>query len=99
MSRIAGSVGFGLVAVRVVAHLLDLGRIRDAAEATVAWLRFVLAARTSATVVGCALVVVGLLHDRDTEPRGEAHWIVLGVVVLALAAPVHRRVVRARRVA
>jgi hypothetical protein len=33
--------------------------------------------------------VVGLLHYRNTEPRGEIHWIVLGLVVLVGAAGVH----------
>jgi len=127
MSRVLGSVAFALVAVWVIAHVLVLGPVQDAAEVTVAWiagiaaasavvaaitvlglglalgqsrpawLRFVEQARTGAAVVGCALIVVGLLHYRDTEPRGEVHWIVLGVVVLLGAAVVHWWVVRVQR--
>jgi hypothetical protein len=54
-----------------------------------AWLRFVGQARTIAAVIGSALVVVGLLHYRDTEPRGEIGWLVAGLVVLAAALAVH----------
>ena len=127
MSRVLGSVAFALVAVWVIAHVLVLGPVQDAAEVTVAWiagiaaasavvaaitvlglglalgqsrpawLRFVEQARTGAAIVGCALIVVGLLHYRDTEPRGEVHWIVLGVVVLVGAAIVHWWVVRVQR--
>ncbi len=62
-----------------------------------AWLRFVQSARTAATVVGCAVVIVGLLHYRDTEPRGEVLWIVLGLAVLAGAGVVHWWIARTRR--
>ena len=62
-----------------------------------AWLRFVRLARTIAAVVGAALVLLGLLHYRDTEPRGEIHWLVLGLAVLAGALIVHWWVVRATR--
>jgi hypothetical protein len=61
------------------------------------WLRFVRLARSIAVVVGSALVLVGLLHYRDTEPRGEIHWLVLGLGVLAGALVVHWWVVRATR--
>jgi hypothetical protein len=120
-------IACSLVVVWVVAHLLYLGPIQDAAEVTLAWvvwiavasavvaaltmlavgltlggsrpawLRFVQTARTVAAIVGAALVVVGLLHYRDTEPRGEIHWIVLGVVVLVGAGIVHWWVVRTSR--
>lgn len=53
------------------------------------WLRFVRAVRTVSAGLGGALVIVGLLHYRDTEPRGEMHWIILGLVVLLGAAVVH----------
>lgn len=62
-----------------------------------AWLRFVGWSRTAAAVVGCALVLVGLLHYRDTEPQGQIRWIVLGLVVLAGAGIVHWWVVRTQR--
>lgn len=48
-----------------------------------AWLRFVQQARTAAVVLGIALVIFGLLHWRDTEPRSELHWLMVGVAVLA----------------
>jgi hypothetical protein len=62
-----------------------------------AWLRFVSAARTVGTVLGCALIVVGLLHYRNTEPRGEIHWVVVGLVVLVGAGIVHWWVIRTQR--
>jgi hypothetical protein len=127
MGRVLSLVAFAVVVVWVIAHILVLGPVQDAAEVTItwtlailaasavvaavtvlalglvlggsrpAWLRFVEQARTGAAVVGCALVVVGLLHYRDTEPRGEVHWIVLGLVVLVGAAVVHWWVVRVQR--
>lgn len=54
-----------------------------------AWRRFVGHARAIAAAIGCGLVVVGLLHYRDTEPRGEIGWLVAGVVVLAGAVVIH----------
>lgn len=62
-----------------------------------AWLAFVRRARTAAAVLGSALVVVGLVHYRDTEPEGEVHWIVLGLAVLVVAAAVHLWLRRAER--
>ena len=127
MIRAIGGVALVLVAVWVVAHLLYIGPVQDAAEATLVWvlgfavaslviaamvllavgmmlgesrpvwLRFVRLARSIAAVVGSALVLVGLLHYRDTEPRGEIHWLVLGLGVLAGALVVHWWVVRAAR--
>ena len=127
MIRAVGGVALVLVAVWVVAHLLYIGPVQDAAEATLVWvlgfavaslvvaamvllavgmmlgesrpvwLRFVRLARSIAAVVGSALVLVGLLHYRDTEPRGEIHWLVLGLGVLAGALVVHWWVVRAAR--
>ena len=127
MIRAVGGVALVLVAVWVVAHLLYIGPVQDAAEATLVWvlgfavaslviaamvllavgmmlgesrpvwLRFVRLARGIAAVVGSALVLVGLLHYRDTEPRGEIHWLVLGLGVLAGALVVHWWVVRATR--
>jgi hypothetical protein len=59
-----------------------------------AWLRFVRIARNVSAVVGGALIVVGLLHYRETEPQGEVYWVVLGLLVLAGAGVVHWWVVR-----
>ncbi|HEU4370922.1 MAG TPA: hypothetical protein VFV05_22095 [Methylomirabilota bacterium] len=127
MTRALGGAALALVAVWVVAHLLYIGPVQAAAEATLVWilsfvvaclvtaalvllgvgmilgqsrpvwLRFVRAARSAAAVVGSALVLVGLLHYRDTEPRGEIHWLVLGLGVLAGALLVHWWVVRVTR--
>jgi hypothetical protein len=127
MIRLLGLLGIGLVLAWVIAHLLFLGPIRDAAEQALAWLlwltaasavtasiavlafglvagrsrpawlRFLTWARTGAAVIGCGLVLVGLLHYRDTEPRGEIHWIVLGLAVLAGAGAVHWWVGRMHR--
>jgi hypothetical protein len=125
--RALGALAVLLVIGWVVAHLLYLGPIRDAAEVALAWvlwlaaastllaaavmlvvgmvaghsspawLRFARWARTAATVIGSALVVVGLLHYRETEPRGDVSWVVLGLAVLAGAGIVHWWVVRTQR--
>lgn len=127
MNRAAGTIALVVVAVWVVAHLLYVGPVQEAAEATLlgvlgfgaaclviaamvllgvgvvlgesrpVWMRFVRVARSTATAVGSVLVLVGLLHYRDTEPHGELHWLVLGVVVLAGALLVHWWVVRTTR--
>jgi hypothetical protein len=127
MNRSAGTIALVVVAVWVVAHLLYVGPVQEAAEATLlgvlgfgaaclviaamvllgvgvvlgesrpVWMRFVRVARSTATAVGSVLVLVGLLHYRDTEPHGELHWLVLGVVVLAGALLVHWWVVRTTR--
>jgi hypothetical protein len=119
MTRTFATMAVALVATWVVAHLLYIGPVQDAAEATLvwvlgfaaaslvvaamvllgvgmalgatrpAWLQFVRTARSAAAVVGCALILVGLLHYRDTEPQGEIHWLVLGMGVLAGALIVH----------
>src|SRR2546430_10554602 len=99
MIRGLGVIAFALLAVWVVAHLLYIGPVQDAAEVTLvwviglaaaslvgaamvllavamvigdsrpAWVRFVREARNVAAVVGGALILVGLLHYRDTEPH------------------------------
>jgi hypothetical protein len=127
MNRAAGTIALVVVAVWIVAHLLYVGPVQEAAEATLLgvvgfgaaclviaamvllgvgvvlgesrpiWLRFVRVARSTATAVGSVLVLVGLLHYRDTEPHGELHWLVLGVVVLAGGLLVHWWVVRTTR--
>jgi hypothetical protein len=86
-----GAASSLIAAVTVLLAALVLG------GGSPAWLRFVEVARAVASVVGCALVVVGLLHYRDTEPRGEIHWVALGVAVLIGAGIVHVWVVRARQ--
>jgi len=78
-------------AIILLVVAMALGQTRPA------WLRFVRGARNVAAVVGCALILVGLLHYRDTEPRGEIHWLVIGLVVLAGAGVVHLWLVRAIR--
>lgn len=77
--------------IAVLTFDLVVGRSRPA------WLRFVAWARTGAAVIGCSLVLVGLLHYRDTEPRGEVHRIVLGLAVLVGAGAVHWWVARLQR--
>ena len=61
------------------------------------WLRFVRLSRTIAAVLGSALIVVGLLHYRDTEPRGDIQWLILGLAVLIGAGVVHWWVVLTSR--
>jgi hypothetical protein len=73
----------------VIAALTVLGWGVLQGRTNPAWLRFVAHARTAATIIGAGLVVIGLLHYRDTEPRPELHWLVLGVAVLAGAGIVH----------
>jgi hypothetical protein len=127
MSRAASTVALVVVAVWIVSHLLYVGPVQEAAEATLlgvlgfgaaclviaamvllgvgvvlgesrpAWLRFVRVARGAAMAVGSTLVLVGLLHYRETEPHGELHWLVLGVVVLAGGLLVHWWLMRAAR--
>jgi len=119
MTRALGTVGLAVLAAWVVAHVLYIGPVEAALEATVVWIlvfviaslvlaavvllvaglamgasrpvwvKFVRAARMVATVAGGALVLVGLIHYRDTAPRGEIHWLALGVVVLLGAGALH----------
>jgi hypothetical protein len=77
----AASVTLGGTALLLVG--LILGRTQPA------WLNSVRFARSGAVVLGSLLVIVGLLHYRNTEPRGEIHWVVLGLLVLAAAGGVH----------
>lgn len=127
MSRTLGGIALAIVGVWVVAHILYIGPVQEATEATLvwvfglaaasllgaamvllgvamvqggsrpAWLRFVRVARNVAAVVGCALILVGLLHYRETEPQGEIYWLVLGLVVLAGSGVVHWWVLRETR--
>jgi hypothetical protein len=85
------------VASALVAALTVLGFGLAAGRTRPAWLRFVGRARTAAAGVGCALIVVGLIHYRDTEPQSEIHWIVLGLAVLIGAGLVHWWVIRTAR--
>ena len=119
MSRGVLSVVFGLVAVWIVAHLLAISPLQEAAENTLmwglliatgsvlvaavavlsvalvrgrtnlAWLRVVHFARALAAIMGCGLIVLGLLRYRDTAPQGEIHVVVAGLVVLLAAGLVH----------
>lgn len=81
----------------IVAALAALGFGLVTGPSRPAWLRFVSTARTGAALIGCALIVIGLLHYRDTEPQGDVRWIVLGLAVLAGAGIVHWWVVRTQR--
>lgn len=78
--------GFVLLCVGLV-----LGRTHQA------WLNYVRFARNGAAVLGCFIVIVGLLHYRNTEPRGEIVWVVVGLLVLIGAAAVHWWLTRAER--
>jgi hypothetical protein len=78
------ATGSGLVAaVAVLSVALARG------GTSLAWLRVVRVARTLAAVIGSALIVVGLLHYRDTAPHGEIHVVVVGLIVLLAAGAVH----------
>jgi hypothetical protein len=72
-----------VAALTVLAVALVRGRTN------LAWLRVVHFARTLATIIGCGLVVVGLLRYRDTAPDGDIQVVVAGVVVLVAAGLVH----------
>ena len=119
MSRGVLTIVFGLVAVWVVAHLLAISPLQEAAENTLVWgvllatgsvvvaavavlsvavvrggtnlvwLRVVHFARALAAIIGCGLVVLGLLRYRDTAPQGEIHVVVAGLVMLLAAGLVH----------
>ena len=119
MRHTAATLALVFVGVWVIAHILNIGPVQEAAEVTLlwatgfvavcllvaaivllgvaialgeswpVWLRFMRLARNVATVLGSGLVVLGLLHYRDTEPHGEVQWLVLGLVVLVGAAIVH----------
>jgi len=75
--------GVGVAAVVLLAVALSVGGTQPAL------LKFARGARNASAVLGCALIVVGLVHYRATEPRSEIHWVVLGMVVLAGAVIVH----------
>src|SRR5436309_7688828 len=85
MARALGIVALGLVGFWLVAHLLWMGPLETAAQTTAMWALGLLTGGVgvAAAVLGCALIVVGLVHYRNTEPSGEIHWVVLGMVVLA----------------
>jgi hypothetical protein len=85
----AASVAVAGVALLCVG--LVLGRTQPA------WLNYVRFARSGTVVLGCLVVVVGLLHYRNTEPRGEIHWVVLGLVMLVGAAAVQWWLTREER--
>jgi hypothetical protein len=119
VSRGVLTIVFGLVAVWVVAHLLAISPLQQAAENTLVWgvllatgsvvvaavavlsvalvrggtnlvwLRVVHFARALAAIIGCGLVVLGLLRYRDTAPQGEIHVVVAGLVMLLAAGLVH----------
>lgn len=84
---IAGA-SVGVAAIVLLGAGLILGGSRPA------WLKLVRGTRTAAATLGCALVLVGLLHYRDF---GQVHWIVLGLAVLIGAGLVHGWVLYAQR--
>jgi hypothetical protein len=86
-----------LAASGLVAALTILAFGLLAGRTNPTWLRFVRFSRTAAAVLGCALVVVGLLHYRDTEPHGDIQWLLLGLAVLLGAAVVHAWVILTSR--
>jgi len=81
-------VGFATICL-LIAALVLLGVAMVMGESRPMWLRFMRLARSVATIIGCGLVVIGLLHYRDTEPRGEVQWLVLGLGVLVGAGLLH----------
>ena len=83
--------GVGVASIVILAIALVMGGPQPAL------LKFAHGARNASVVLGSALIIVGLIHYRNTEPRGEIHWVVLGTVVLLGSAVVHwwlRRVQR-----
>jgi hypothetical protein len=83
--------GVGIAAIVILAVALAAGSTQPAL------LKFARGARNAAAVLGCALIVVGLVHYRSTEPRGEIHWVVLGMAVLVGSAVVHWWLLRVER--
>jgi hypothetical protein len=81
----------------VVAALAVLAFGLVAVGSSPAWFSFVAGARSVAAIIGGALIVVGILHFRDTEPKGEILWIVLGLCVLVGSGVVHLWVLRTQR--
>jgi hypothetical protein len=75
--------GVGVAAIVLLAVALSVGGSQPAL------LKFARGARNAAAVLGCALIVVGLVQYRSTEPSGEIHWVILGMVVLAGSGIVH----------
>jgi hypothetical protein len=81
-------VGFVAICL-LIAVVVLLGVAFVVGERRPVWLRFMRLARTVATILGCGIVVIGLLHYRDTLPPGEVQWLVLGLGVLVGAGLVH----------
>jgi len=81
-------VGFVAICL-LIAALVLLGVALVVGESRPVWLRFMRLARSVATILGCGIVVIGLLHYRDTDPPGEVQWLVLGLGVLVGAGLVH----------
>jgi hypothetical protein len=83
--------GVGVAAIVILAVALTVGGTQPAL------LKFARGARNAAAVLGCALIVVGLVHYRSTEPHAEIHWVVLGMVVLVGSGVVHWWLTRVQR--
>ena len=83
--------GVGVAAIVLLAVALSVGGTQPAL------LKFARGARNASAVLGCALIVVGLVHYRATEPRSEIHWVLLGMMVLVGSAIVHWWLTRVQR--
>ena len=89
LGLVTGAVGVAAIAILPVG--LALG------GPSPALLKVADGARTAAAVLGCTLIIVGLVHYRSTEPHGEIHWVVLGMVVLLGSGVVHWWLGRVKR--
>src|SRR5213080_3369358 len=81
MARALGIVALGIVGFWLVADLVLLAVALSVGGSQPALLKFARGARNAAAVLGCALILVGLVQYRSTEPSGEIHWVILGMVV------------------
>ena len=81
LGLLTGSVGIASIVILAIA--LVVGGTQPALR------KFAHGARNAAAVLGCALIVVGLVHYRNTEPEGQIRWVVLGMVVLLGSGVVH----------
>jgi len=89
LGLVTGAVGVAAIAILTIG--LALG------GPSPALLKVAEVARTAAAVLGSTLIIVGLVHYRSTEPHGEIHWVVLGMVVLLGSGVVHWWLGRVKR--
>ena len=71
MTQALGVIALAVVAVWVVAHILYIGPVQEAAEATLVWV-FGLA---TASLVGAAMVLLGvaMAQDRKSTRLNSSH--------------------------